>query len=127
MTFTRQKDFTFDGEAVQIISEAPAHTDGDAIVFFRGSNVISTGEIFRTTGYPVIDLARGGSIQGEIRALNHIIDLAVPEMLQEGGTMIIPGHGRLCDESDIVDYRDMVTIVRDRLPTRSKKENRWSK
>jgi glyoxylase-like metal-dependent hydrolase (beta-lactamase superfamily II) len=121
MTFTRQKDFTFDGEAVQIISEAPAHTDGDAIVFFRGSNVISTGEIFRTTGYPVIDLARGGSIQGEIRALNHIIDLAVPDMLQEGGTMIIPGHGRLCDESDIVDYRDMVTIVRDRVADQIKK------
>ncbi len=121
MTFNRQKDFTLDGEAVQIISVAPAHTDGDAIVFFRGSNVIVTGEVFRTTGYPVIDLARGGSIQGEVLALNRILDLTVPEMLQEGGTMVIPGHGRLCDESDVADYRDMVTIVRDRIADQIKK------
>jgi len=115
MTFEQQKDFTFNGEAVQMFPEGPAHTDGDSIVFFRGSNVISTGEIFTTTGYPVIDLARGGSIQGEIRALNHIIDLTVPEITQEGGTMVIPGHGRLCDEADVVEFRDMVTIIRDRV------------
>ncbi len=115
MTFERLKDFTFNGEGVQIFSEAPAHTDGDAIVFFRGSNVISTGEIFSTVGYPVIDLARGGSIQGEIRALNHLLELTVPEIAQEGGTMVIPGHGRLCDEADVTEYRDMVTIIRDRI------------
>jgi glyoxylase-like metal-dependent hydrolase (beta-lactamase superfamily II) len=115
MTFERLKDFTFNGEAVQIISEAPAHTDGDSIVFFRGSNVISTGEIFSTDGYPVIDLARGGSIQGEVRALNHLLELTVPEISQEGGTMVIPGHGRLCDEADVTEYRDMVTIIRDRV------------
>jgi glyoxylase-like metal-dependent hydrolase (beta-lactamase superfamily II) len=118
MTFTRLKDFSFDGEGVQIYPEAPAHTDGDAIVFFRGSNVISAGEVFSTEGYPVIDLTRGGSIQGEVKALNHIIDLTVPDMLQEGGTMVIPGHGRLCDEADVVEYRDMVTIVRDRVADR---------
>jgi len=115
MTFERLKDFTFNGEAVQIMSEAPAHTDGDSIVYFRGSNVISAGEIFSTVGYPMIDLARGGSIQGEVRALNHLLELTVPEITQEGGTMVIPGHGRLCDEADVTEYRDMVTILRDRV------------
>jgi cyclase len=121
MTFERLKDFTFNGEAVQIFSEAPAHTDSDAIVFFRGSNVISAGEIFSTVGYPVIDLARGGSIQGEVKALNHLLELTVPEIAQEGGTMVIPGHGRLCDEADVTEYRDMVTIVRDRVADLVKK------
>ena len=121
MPFERLKDFTFNGEGVQIFSEAPAHTDGDSIVYFRGSNVISAGEIFSTIGYPVIDLARGGSIQGEIRALNHLLELTVPEIAQEGGTMVIPGHGRLCDEADVTEYRDMVTIVRDRIADLIKK------
>jgi len=121
MTFERLKDFTFNGEAVQIISEAPAHSDGDSIVYFRGSNVISAGEIFSTAGYPVIDLARGGSIQGEVRALNHLLELTVPEIAQEGGTMVIPGHGRLCDEADVTEYRDMVTIIRDRVADLVKK------
>jgi cyclase len=115
MTFERLKDFTFNGEAVQIFSEAPAHTDGDSIVFFRGSNVISAGEIFSTVGYPVIDLARGGSIQGEVKGLNHLLELTVPEISQEGGTLVIPGHGRICDEADVTEYRDMVTILRDRV------------
>jgi glyoxylase-like metal-dependent hydrolase (beta-lactamase superfamily II) len=84
-------------------------------VLFRGSNVLSTGDVFLTTGYPVIDLERGGSIQGEIRALNHILDLTVPRSMQEGGTMVIPGSGRLCDESEVTDYRDMLTIIRDRV------------
>ena len=115
MTFERLKDFTFNGEAVQIYSEAPAHTDGDSIVFFRGSNVISAGEVFTTDGYPVIDVARGGSIQGEVKALNHLLELTVPEITQEGGTMVIPGHGRLCDEADVTEFRDMVAIIRDRV------------
>jgi glyoxylase-like metal-dependent hydrolase (beta-lactamase superfamily II) len=115
LTFSDGKSLHFNGETVQMFSEAGAHSDGDAIAFFRGSNVISAGDVFLTTGYPVIDLQRGGSIQGEIRALNHIIDLAVPRSMQEGGTMIIPGHGRLCDESDVVEYRDMMTIIRDRV------------
>jgi len=115
ITFERLKDFTFNGEAVQIFSEPAAHTDGDSIVFFRGSNVISAGEIFSTVGYPRIDLARGGSIQGEVKALNHLLELTVPEITQEGGTMVIPGHGRLCDEADLTEYRDMVTIIRDRV------------
>ena len=115
ITFERLKDFTFNGESIQMISVAPAVTDGDSIVYFRGSDVISTGDVFLTTGYPKIDLARGGSIQGEIAALNRIIEIAVPEITEEGGTMIIPGHGRLCDEADVVEYRDMMTILRDRV------------
>jgi glyoxylase-like metal-dependent hydrolase (beta-lactamase superfamily II) len=77
--------------------------------------VISTGDIFVTTSYPVIDLDRGGSIQGYIDSLNRIIDLTVPAALQEGGTLVVPGHGRICDEADVVEYRDMVTIIRDRV------------
>jgi cyclase len=115
LTYLDEKGITFNGEAVQMFAEKAAHTDGDSIVLFRGSNVISAGDIFLTTGYPVIDLARGGSIQGELRALNHILDLTVPRSMQEGGTMVIPGHGRLCDESEVSDYRDMLTIIRDRV------------
>jgi cyclase len=115
LTFLDEKSFAFNGEAIQIIAEKNAHTDGDSIVLFRGSNVIAAGDIFLTTGYPVIDLQRGGSIQGEIAALNHILDLTVPRSMQEGGTMVIPGHGRLCDESEVTDYRDMLTIIRDRV------------
>jgi cyclase len=121
LTFDKTKDFAFNGESVQILAEPNAHTDGDSIVFFRGSNVISTGDIFRTTGYPVIDIARGGSIQGELNAINHILELTVPENMQEGGTMVIPGHGRLCDEADVADYRDMITIIRDRVADMLKK------
>lgn len=115
LTYLDGKAITFDGEAVQMIAEKSAHTDGDSIVLFRGSNVLSAGDIFLTTGYPVIDLARGGSIQGEIGALNHILDLTVPRSMQEGGTMVIPGNGRLCDQSEVTDYRDMLTIIRDRV------------
>ena len=115
LTFLDEKSLAFNGEAIQIFAEKNAHTDGDSIVLFRGSNVIAAGDVFLTTGYPMIDLARGGSIQGEIKALNHILDLTVPRSMQEGGTMVIPGHGRLCDEADVTDYRDMLTIIRDRV------------
>ncbi len=114
LTYLDGKSFEFNGEAIQMFAET-GHTDGDSIVLFRGSNVLSAGDVFLTTGYPVIDLARGGSIQGEIRALNHILDLTVPRSMQEGGTMVIPGHGRLCDQSEVTDYRDMLTIIRDRV------------
>jgi hypothetical protein len=77
--------------------------------------VISAGAIFTTDGYPVIDRSAGASIDGIIAGLNTIIDLAVPAFLQEGGTMIVPGRGRLGDEADVVEYRDMVVIVRDRI------------
>jgi cyclase len=115
LTFEDRKDFEFNGETIQMFAEKNAHTDGDAIVLFRGSNVLSTGDVFLTTGYPAIDVKRGGSIQGEIDALNHILELTVPHAMQEGGTMVIPGRGRLCDQSEVTDYRDMLTIIRDRV------------
>jgi glyoxylase-like metal-dependent hydrolase (beta-lactamase superfamily II) len=84
-------------------------------VFFRRSDVVVTGDIFRTDSYPVIDLEKGGGIQGVIDGLNRLLELAVPNHQQEGGTYIIPGHGRVCDEADLLEYRDMVVIVRDRI------------
>jgi glyoxylase-like metal-dependent hydrolase (beta-lactamase superfamily II) len=105
----------FNGEGVQIFSQPAAHTDGDSIVYFRYSDVISAGDILSTTTYPVIDLARGGSLQGALDGLNHILDIAIPEFRSQGGTMIIPGHGRLCDTGDVANYRNMVAILRDRI------------
>jgi cyclase len=113
--FMPQKDIYFNGEAVQVLHQPAAHTDGDSLVFFRRSDVISTGDVFTTTGFPVIRPEDGGGIDGVIGALNRIIELTVPEEKQEGGTLVIPGHGRLCDEADVVEYRDMVTIIRDRI------------
>jgi cyclase len=113
--FVERKDLYFNGEAVQMFHQPAAHTDGDSIVYFRKSDVISTGDVFVTTTYPVIDEQGGGSIDGIIAALNRIIEIAVPADRQEGGTFIVPGHGRLCDEADVVEYRDMLTILRNRI------------
>jgi glyoxylase-like metal-dependent hydrolase (beta-lactamase superfamily II) len=120
--FVKQKDMFVNGEAVQLVHVPAAHTDGDTIVFFRRSDVISAGDVFTPDRYPMIDLARGGSIDGLLAGINYIIELAVPDFNEEGGTMIVPGHGRLCDESDVSDYRDMVTIVRDRVADMVKKK-----
>ncbi len=113
--FTNSKDLFFNGEAVQLFHIANAHTDGDSLVFFRRSDVIAAGDIFTPGNYPVIDIAHGGNVQGVLAGLNRIIDLTVPADKQEGGTYVIPGHGRLCDEADVVEYRDMLTIIRDRV------------
>jgi cyclase len=110
-----RKDFYANGEAVQVLHQPHAHTDGDVIVFFRGSDVVTTGEVFRTDSYPVIDLAKGGSIQGELNALNNILDITIPERNQMGGTRVIPAHGRICNEADVLEYRDMLTIIRNRV------------
>jgi cyclase len=120
--FVKQKDMFVNGEAVQLLHVPAAHTDGDTIVFFRRSDVISTGDVFTPDRYPAIDGARGGSIDGVLAGINYILELAVPDFNEEGGTMIVPGHGRLCDESDVSDYRDMVTIVRDRVADMVKKK-----
>jgi glyoxylase-like metal-dependent hydrolase (beta-lactamase superfamily II) len=103
------------GEGIVLFHAPHATTDGDTIVFFRGSDVIVAGDLFRQDTYPVIDVARGGTIQGVLDALNHILDLSVPEFREEGGTMIIPGHGRLSDSADVGYYRDMCTVIRDRI------------
>ena len=109
------KDIFFNDEPVFIIHEPNAHSNGDSIVLFRKSDTIAVGDLFIPGRYPVIDVERGGSVQGLLRALNHVLDLAVPRHLQDGGTRIIPGSGRLCNEADVVEYRNMVAVVRDRV------------
>jgi len=109
------KKLYFNDEGIHIMHIPAAHTDGDSIVFFRKSDVIATGDIMTTTNYPVIDLAAGGTINGFIDGLNRIIDLIIPVYGQEGGTLVIPGHGRLCSLGDVINYREMTTIVRDRI------------
>jgi cyclase len=103
------------GEGVVVTHLPAAHTDGDSVVYFRGSDVLVAGDILNMSSYPVIDLDRGGSIKGVIDGLNWMLDLAVVEHMMEGGTMIVPGHGRLVDSADLAYYRDMVTIMRDRV------------
>jgi len=106
---------TFNGEGVVVYHEPAANTDGDSIVLFRRSEVISAGDIFSTVSYPVIDLARDGSVQGVIAGLNHILDLAFAEYRSQGGTWIVPGHGRLSDTADVASYRNMIVMIRDRV------------
>jgi glyoxylase-like metal-dependent hydrolase (beta-lactamase superfamily II) len=115
------KKLYFNGEGVHIIHQPSAHTDGDSLVFFRKSDVISSGDLFVTNGYPFIDLNAGGNVQGIVAGLNRIIDLCIPIYGQEGGTMVIPGHGRLSDIGDVINAREMVTIVRDRVQDMIKK------
>jgi cyclase len=106
---------TFNGEVVEMRHVPTAHTDGDVYVVFRRSDVIAAGNLYSTTTYPVIDLEKGGGIQGYVNALNDMLDIAVPAFNNQGGTRIIPGHGRISNESDVAEYRDMVTIIRDRV------------
>jgi glyoxylase-like metal-dependent hydrolase (beta-lactamase superfamily II) len=115
--FTPTHDFFFNDEGVVLHHVPAAHTDGDSIVYFRRSDVIVTGDVFTPDLYPVIDLQNGGSVNGVIAALNKILEITIPARYQEGGTYVIPGHGRLSDEADVVEYRDMVTIIRDRVQT----------
>jgi glyoxylase-like metal-dependent hydrolase (beta-lactamase superfamily II) len=105
----------FNGEGIQLIHQPSAHTEGDSLVWFRGSDVIAAGDIYSTVSYPVIDVKHGGTINGVIDGLNRILDLSVAEFRTEGGTLVIPGHGRLSDSADVAYYRDMVTIIRDRV------------
>jgi glyoxylase-like metal-dependent hydrolase (beta-lactamase superfamily II) len=105
----------FNGEGIHFLHQKSAHSDGDTLVHFRGSDVISTGDILSTVSYPVFDVKRGGSINGIIDGLNHLLDLVIAEYQTEGGTLLIPGHGRVCDAADLASYRDAVTIIRDRV------------
>ena len=113
--FTDEFEMHFNGEAVQFIHVPNGHSDGDVMVFFRKSDVLVAGDVFNTTSFPVIDMEEGGSLNGIVKSLNQILDITVPEDKQEGGTYVIPGHGRLTDEADVVEYRDMMTIIRDRI------------
>jgi glyoxylase-like metal-dependent hydrolase (beta-lactamase superfamily II) len=119
--FTAEWSVFSNGEAVQFVHVPAAHSDGDTIVFFRRSDVISTGAVFDSAAYPRFDRATGGSIDGILEALNRVLDIAISGENQQGGTVIVPGHGRLADETDLANYRDMVTIVRDRVRDMAKK------
>jgi len=114
--YTDRKTLRMNDEGIEVLRQPAAHSDSDSFVFFRRSDVVVAGDIFDMTRFPVIDVAKGGSIQGEIDALNRLIALAIPPgpFIYEGvGTYVIPGHGRLSEQLDVVNYRDMVVIVRD--------------
>jgi glyoxylase-like metal-dependent hydrolase (beta-lactamase superfamily II) len=113
--FTSKKQIYFADEVVEMRHMPAAHTDGDLIVWFRKSDVVATGDVFSTVTYPMFDAGRGGSVQGILDALNHILDITFPAFNNQGGTLVVPGHGRICNESDVAEYRDMTTIVRDRI------------
>jgi glyoxylase-like metal-dependent hydrolase (beta-lactamase superfamily II) len=115
-TFVEERRRKFhNGELIELFYEPNAITDGDSIVHFRRSDVIATGDVFNTTQYPFIDLKNGGAVQGEIKALNDILNRTGYEHEEQGGTYIVPGHGYLCNEHEVLEYRDMVVIVRDRI------------
>jgi glyoxylase-like metal-dependent hydrolase (beta-lactamase superfamily II) len=116
--FEPRKYMYLNSEGIEILHQPAAHTDGDSMVFFRRSDVVVAGDILDTTRFPVIDVARGGSIQGEIAALNRLVDLAIPSVpivSREAGTLVVPGHGRVCNQLDVVEYRDMLSIIQDRV------------
>jgi glyoxylase-like metal-dependent hydrolase (beta-lactamase superfamily II) len=119
--FTGRNDLFFNGEAVQMLYQPHAHSDNDVLVYFRKSDVIVAGDVYINTAFPVIDLSQGGSLKGLVDALGRIIEITVPRDKQEGGTYVIPGHGHLADEADVVEYFDMLAILRDRLQDAVKK------
>ncbi len=111
-----RRSIYFNQEGIQIVRVPAAHSDADSLVFFRASDVIATGDILDANHFPVIDVEKGGSIQGELAALNKVIEMAVrpvPLVFAEGGTYILPGHGRIYGQPDVVEYRDMLVIIRD--------------
>ena len=113
--FNARRDMLFNNEVIQMFHQPNAHTDGDILIHFRKADVVTTGDLFTTVMFPFIDAPNGGTIDGYIKALNNILAITVPSNVNEGGTLVIPGHGRLSDEQDVIEYRDMVTIVRDRI------------
>jgi cyclase len=113
--FTQKKTISFNDEPIEMLHQPAAHTDADLIVFFRRSDVVVAGDLIHTLQYPVFDPKRGGSIQGILDGLNGVIGLTVPRFNQMAGTRVIPGHGRLLNEADVVEYRDMMTIIFERV------------
>ncbi len=113
--FTPRKTMWFNDEPIEMLHVPTAHTDADMLVFFRRSDVVVAGDVIDTFRYPMIDAARGGSIQGILAGMNQVVDLTVPRFNQQGGTRVIPGHGRILNEADVVEYRDMITIIHDRV------------
>jgi len=119
--FDEEKDIFFNGEGIQLIHIPAAHTDGDVMVYFRKSDVIAAGDLYVNNTFPIVSIAEGGNYKGSVAALNRMIDIAIPRDKEEGGTWIVPGHGRLADEADVVDYRDMATVIHDRFADAIKK------
>jgi glyoxylase-like metal-dependent hydrolase (beta-lactamase superfamily II) len=111
----QRRSIHFNGEAIDILHQPSAYSDGDSIVHFRRSDVIVTGRLLTTTHFPRWDRSLGGSYQGVLNALNAMLDIAVPRVMQEGGTYVIPGSGRVCDEADVAEIRDQVQMIRDRF------------
>jgi glyoxylase-like metal-dependent hydrolase (beta-lactamase superfamily II) len=111
---TPQKRLYFNDEPV-VIMHRPSNTDGNSIILFRKSDVVSAGDLLDLTEYPIIDLEAGGSLQAIVEALNRLIDITVPSANAAGGTLVVPGHGRISDHAEVVYYRDMVSIIRDRI------------
>jgi glyoxylase-like metal-dependent hydrolase (beta-lactamase superfamily II) len=115
-TYLEERRRTFhNGDSIELFWQRNAVTDGDSLVHFRRADVIVAGNLFTTTQYPFIDVANGGTIDGEIRALNDILSRTVYAHEGEGGTIVVPGHGYVSDEHEVVEYRDMVVIIRDRI------------
>ena len=119
--FTVRKNMWYGGEPIEMHHVAAAHTDGDIMVFFRKSDVLVTGPILPGDSFPMIDAEKGGSITGVLAGLNQVVGTAVPEYNQQGGTRIVTGNGRIYNQTDAVEYRDTVTIVRDRIAAMVKK------
>jgi len=109
-----QKKLYINGEPV-VVMHVPSNTDGNSIVHFRGADVLSVGDLVDLTGYPFIDVEAGGSIEAIVQGLNRVIAITVPNRKSEGGTLVVPGHGRLADQPDVVYYQQMVGIIRDRI------------
>jgi len=119
--FDEQKDLFFNGEGVELIHIPAAHTDGDVMVYFRKSDVLAAGDLYVNNTFPIVMTAEGGNYNGILTALNRIIDICIPRDKEEGGTFVVPGHGRVADEADVVDYRDMATVIHDRFADAVKK------
>jgi glyoxylase-like metal-dependent hydrolase (beta-lactamase superfamily II) len=113
--FTPKKTMYFNGEPIEVLHQPAAHGDGDAMVYFRSSDVVASGDAYSPDRFPQFDPSQGGSIDGSIEALNRIVEIAVAAYNMQGGTLIVPGHGRIANEADVVEYRDSITIVRDRV------------
>jgi len=109
LTFSEPISIHLNGEQVRTIPVAPAHTDGDSFIHFVNSDVLHLGDVFRTVGYPFIDTATGGTLQGMLDAVGVAIGMAGPN------TKIIPGHGTVATRADVIAYRDMILDVKTRV------------
>jgi glyoxylase-like metal-dependent hydrolase (beta-lactamase superfamily II) len=115
-----QYSLIINGEPIVVFHQPAAHSDGDIFVLFRNSDVVDAGNVMDMSRFPMIDLAHGGSIQGEIAALDRLLELAIPPAplvydYSDNATDVIPAHGRICEQWEVVDYRDMVVIITDTI------------